>query len=152
MCTLIYSKWITNKDLLYSTWNSVQCYVPAWMAGGFGGKWIHVYVWLQCSVFTWNYHIVNRLYPQHKIKSLKFGEKKNFLLGHLFITGKSHNIFFIFFRLFFFWFPFLIYLFLAALGPLFCMLAFSSFSKPGMLFVAVCGLILVASPVAEHRF
>ena len=27
--TLLYLKWITNKDLLYSTWNSAQCYVAA---------------------------------------------------------------------------------------------------------------------------
>ena len=46
MCTLLYSKWITNKDLLYSKWNSAQCYVAAWMGGRFGGEWIHVYVWL----------------------------------------------------------------------------------------------------------
>ena len=26
MYTLLYLKWITNKDLLYSTWNSAQCY------------------------------------------------------------------------------------------------------------------------------
>ena len=31
MSTLLYLKWITNKNLLYSTWNSAQCYVPAWM-------------------------------------------------------------------------------------------------------------------------
>ena len=31
MYTLLYLKWITNKDLLYSTWNSTQCYVsPGW--------------------------------------------------------------------------------------------------------------------------
>ena len=30
MYTLLYLKWITNKDLLYSTWNSAQCYVVAW--------------------------------------------------------------------------------------------------------------------------
>ena len=42
--TLLYSKWITNKDLLYSTGNSAQCYVAAWMGGEFGGEWIHVYV------------------------------------------------------------------------------------------------------------
>ena len=36
MYTLLYLKWITNKDLLYSTWNSVQCYVPAWMGWGLG--------------------------------------------------------------------------------------------------------------------
>ena len=29
MYTLLYLKWITNKDLLYSTWNSAQCYVAA---------------------------------------------------------------------------------------------------------------------------
>ena len=50
MYTLPYLKWITNKDLLYSTWNSVQCYVAAWIGGEFGGEWIHVYV--QLSVFT----------------------------------------------------------------------------------------------------
>ena len=35
--TLLYLKWITNKDLLYSTWNSAQCCVAAWMGGEFGG-------------------------------------------------------------------------------------------------------------------
>ena len=44
--TLLYLKWITNKDLLNSTWNSAQCCVAAWMGGEFGGEWIHVYVWL----------------------------------------------------------------------------------------------------------
>ena len=44
MCTLLYFKWITNKDLLYSTGNSAQCYVAAWTGGKFGGEWIHVYV------------------------------------------------------------------------------------------------------------
>ena len=37
--TLLYLKWITNKDLLYSTWNSGQCYVAVWMGGGFGKEW-----------------------------------------------------------------------------------------------------------------
>ena len=46
MYTLLYLKWITNKDLLYSTGNSAQCYVSAWMRREFGGEWIHVYVWL----------------------------------------------------------------------------------------------------------
>ena len=44
MHTLLYLKWINNKDLLYGTWNSAQCYILAWMGGGFGGEWIHVYV------------------------------------------------------------------------------------------------------------
>ena len=46
MYTLLYLKWITNKDPLYSTWNSAQCYVAAWMGGELGGEWIHVYVWM----------------------------------------------------------------------------------------------------------
>ena len=46
MYTLLYFKWITNKDLLYSTWTSAQCYVAAWMGGEFGGERILVYVWL----------------------------------------------------------------------------------------------------------
>ena len=33
---LLYLKWITNKDLLYDTWNSAQCSVPAWMGSGLG--------------------------------------------------------------------------------------------------------------------
>ena len=37
-------------DLMYSTWNSAQFYVPVWMGVGFRGEWIHVYVWL--SPFT----------------------------------------------------------------------------------------------------
>ena len=34
--TLLYLKWITNKDLLYSTGNSAQCYVAAWMERSLG--------------------------------------------------------------------------------------------------------------------
>ena len=29
--TLLYLKWIMNKDLLYSTGNSTQCYMAAWI-------------------------------------------------------------------------------------------------------------------------
>ena len=48
--TLLYLKWIINKDLWYSTGKSPQCYVAAWMGGEFGGKWIRVYVhWLSPS-------------------------------------------------------------------------------------------------------
>ena len=49
MYTLLCLKWITNKDLLYSTGNSAQCDVSAWMGEGFGGEWIHVYVRLSPS-------------------------------------------------------------------------------------------------------
>ena len=43
---LLYLKWITNKDLLYSTGNSVQCSVAAWMGEESGGEWMYEYVWL----------------------------------------------------------------------------------------------------------
>ena len=66
---MLYLKWITNKALLCSTWNSAQCYVPAWMGGGFGGEQIHVYVWLSSFAF----HLkpsqhVNCLYPNIRQK------------------------------------------------------------------------------------
>ena len=36
--TLVYLKQVTNKVLLYSTGNSVQCYVAAGMGGESGGE------------------------------------------------------------------------------------------------------------------
>ena len=42
MHTRLYPKWITNKDLLYSTENSVRCSTPVWMGREFGKDWIHV--------------------------------------------------------------------------------------------------------------
>ena len=42
--TLLCLKWMTNRDLLYSSRNSDQCYVAAWMGGEFGGERIHVYI------------------------------------------------------------------------------------------------------------
>ena len=56
MYTLLYLKWITNTDLLCSTWNSAQCYVPARMGGGIEGEWKHVYIWPSPLPFTRNYH------------------------------------------------------------------------------------------------
>ena len=40
---------------------------------------------------------------------------------------------------------------MAVLGLCCCMWAFSSCGKWGLLFAAVCRLIAVASPVAEHK-
>ena len=37
MYTLVYLKWVTNKDLLYHTWNSAQCYMAASMGGKLAG-------------------------------------------------------------------------------------------------------------------
>ena len=47
---LLYLKWRTNKDLLWSTGNSAPCSVAAWMGEGLGGERIHVKVRL--SPFT----------------------------------------------------------------------------------------------------
>ena len=58
---LLCLKWITNKDLLYRTWNPALYYDAAWMGGKFGKEWIHVYAWL--SPFTVHYcNIVNQLW------------------------------------------------------------------------------------------
>ena len=43
------------------------------------------------------------------------------------------------------------YLFLAELGLCYCMDFLSSCGERGLLFAEVHGLLLVASPVAEHR-
>ena len=42
MYTLLYSKWITNKDLLCSTWDSTQYHVQAWWEGKFREERMHV--------------------------------------------------------------------------------------------------------------
>ena len=36
MYTLLYFKWINSEDQLYSTRNSAQCYVVAWLVEGGG--------------------------------------------------------------------------------------------------------------------
>ena len=48
--TLLQLTWITSRALLYSTRNSTDWYVAAWMGEEFGGEWIHVYVWLSSFV------------------------------------------------------------------------------------------------------
>ena len=37
--TLLCLKWTANTDLLYSTWNSDQCYVTGWTGGEFVEGW-----------------------------------------------------------------------------------------------------------------
>ena len=46
MYMLLYLRWLTNKDLLYSGRASARYYMAAWMGGEFGREWIHVHVWL----------------------------------------------------------------------------------------------------------
>ena len=38
MYTLLYLKWITNDVLMYSTGNTAQCYVVAWVGGVLGRR------------------------------------------------------------------------------------------------------------------
>ena len=74
--TMLYLKCKTNKDLLYSPWNSAQCYVLAYMGGegngtplqysclenpvDGGGWWAAVHgvakSWTRLSDFTFTFH------------------------------------------------------------------------------------------------
>ena len=75
MYALLYLKWKTNQDLLYSTGSSAQCYVAAWKGVGFGGERIDVYICmaesLLCSPETHN--IVN---PLISIQNKKLKQKQ----------------------------------------------------------------------------
>ena len=73
MYTLLYLKWITNKDLLHGTWNSAQCYVAACMGVEFGEEWIHEYVWLSPSAvyLTLSQHHTVMAILRYKITRLK---------------------------------------------------------------------------------
>ena len=65
MYCLLYSTYVLY--VLYSTWNSAQPYVAAWMGEEFEGEngYMYMYGWVPL-LFFWNYHnIVNWLY--HKI-------------------------------------------------------------------------------------
>ena len=58
MYTLLYLKWITNKDLLCSTGDSAQCSVPVWMERSTGGNGhTHMYGGVPL-LSTRNYHSV----------------------------------------------------------------------------------------------
>ena len=57
MYTLLYFNWITNKDLLYSTWNFTRCYVAAWM-----GK-----------LFTTHFSTLSRKTEWHHHAQLRYG-------------------------------------------------------------------------------
>ena len=63
MYTLLYLKWITNKDLLYSTGNSAQCYVAVWMEESLGESgYMYMYGWV-LLLSTWGCdNTVNWLY------------------------------------------------------------------------------------------
>ena len=76
MYTLLYLKWVTNQNLLYSTQNSAQCYVPVWMDGRYWRRVdICIYIAeesLHCSLET----IATLLISYTSIQNA-FGVKKN---------------------------------------------------------------------------
>ena len=56
MYSLLYLKWITYKDILYSTCKSALCYLTAWMGGEFGENgYKYMYIWVP-SLFTGIYY------------------------------------------------------------------------------------------------
>ena len=48
--TLLYLKWITNKDLLYVQGTLLNVMWQSGRKGSFGGKWIHAYVRLNIFI------------------------------------------------------------------------------------------------------
>ena len=85
MYTLLYLKWMTNKDLLYSTWNLAQCYVAAWMGEDLGEEWIHVYIWLNPFAFhlKLSQPVVNWLYTLAQNKNIFL--KKSLMRNRIFM-------------------------------------------------------------------
>ena len=66
MYTVLYSKWITQKGLLYSTWNNGTLLNVMGQSGWEGSLrengYMSMYGWVSW-LFTWNYHnIVNWIY------------------------------------------------------------------------------------------
>ena len=82
MYTLLYLKWITNKDLLCGRGSSAQCYAAALTGGEFGGEKIHVYVWL--SPFKVHLKLSQHclLIGYTQIQNKKFFKKKKMFLGN----------------------------------------------------------------------
>ena len=66
MQTLPCLKWINNKNPLYSPGNAAQSYKPAWTGRGFGGEWIHVYVWRSPFTVHWKLLHCSSAIPQYK--------------------------------------------------------------------------------------
>ena len=61
-----------QQGLLYSTWKSAQCYVVAWMGGGFVGEWMNITETLLYSLET----ITTLLIIYSRIQNKKVKRKK----------------------------------------------------------------------------
>ena len=94
MCTLLYLKWVNSKRLLYSTWNSAQCYVAdgrrVW---GRMDACIYITESLHCSPET----ITTLLISYTSIENEKLKKKistsflKDFLKSSFSFTEKLHS-------------------------------------------------------------
>ena len=73
MYTLLYLKWIINKDLQDSTENSAQCYMATQMGGEFGGEWIHVCVSQHCYLAVLQYKIKTEKKKRVKVQQQSEG-------------------------------------------------------------------------------
>ena len=87
MYTLLCLKWITNKDLLNSTGNSLLSVMgPAGREGSLGENgYMYMYGWVP-SLSTWDYHkTVNWLYPNTKLEVTKIKPKQIVSFKKIFI-------------------------------------------------------------------
>ena len=73
MYTPLYLKWVTNRNLLDSTGNSVQCYVAAWMGGEVWGR-MHTWICIAESLHSSPETIITLLigYENHSVVSNSF--------------------------------------------------------------------------------
>ena len=75
-------KCITNKNLPYSTWNYVQCYVAVWMGGEFGEAgicvWPSPFILHLHSSMSPNYHdVVNWLCVHLSLRHIQLCDPKD---------------------------------------------------------------------------
>ena len=86
--TLLYLKWITDKDLIYSTGISAQCYVAAWDGRGVWGRMHILYVWLSPFVVHLKLsNIVNWLYESESRSVMSDSSQSH----RLYSTGNSQS-------------------------------------------------------------
>ena len=81
MYTLLYLKWITNKDLPYSTGDSAQCHVAAWMGGGSWGR--RDTCICMAKSFCWPPETITTLFIGYTPKQNKKFFKKEINVRHL---------------------------------------------------------------------
>ena len=88
MCTLLYLKRIFNKGLLYTIWNSAQCYSATWMRGSLRENeymYIRMAESLHCSPET----ITILLMRYTAVENKKFKLKKKTNQAKIMILSKS---------------------------------------------------------------